>query len=215
MKLIIGLGNPGLRYAATRHNVGFRIIDLLSRRHRIRLKRTRLRGLAGTGMIAGEEVALVQPTTYMNDSGLCVGPAVQRWVVALEDLLVVCDDVHLALGALRLRRKGSAGGHHGLESVIEALGTSELTRLRIGVGQPAPWQDWVDYVLRRFEREEMPVIGKAIALAADAVECWLAEGVEAAMNRFNERAPTTAQESQAPQQSDTTRTDKPCASEEA
>jgi len=212
MKLVVGLGNPGLRYAATRHNVGFRVIDLLVRRHGVRLKRTRLRGLAGTGSVAGPEVALLQPTTYMNNSGLCVGPAVQRWGVAPQDLLVVCDDVHLALGALRLRRRGSAGGHHGLESVIEALGTSEFARLRIGVGQPAPWQDWVDHVLRRFEREEMPVIGKAIARAADAVECWLADGIEAAMNRFNERARTRAQESPAPPQPDTTQTDTGCES---
>lgn len=214
MKLVVGLGNPGLRYAATRHNVGFRLIDLLAERHRIRLRRSRLRGLSGTGSIAGQVVALLQPTTHMNDSGLSVAPAVRHYGAAPHELLVVCDDVNLDPGLLRLRRKGSAGGHHGLESIIEALGSDDFSRLRIGVGQPPPWQSWVDYVLEPFEKQELPIIGKAIARAADAVECWLAEGIEAAMNRFNERARPKAQRPRGPQQSDTTQTDKPSASED-
>jgi len=150
----------------------------------------------------------------MNESGRSVARAVPHYGASLEDLLVVCDDVHLDPGILRVRRKGSAGGHHGLESIIEVLGTDDFCRLRIGVGQPPPWQSWVDYVLEPFEKEEQPIIGGAIARAADAVECWLAEGAEAAMNRFNERARPRAQEPPAPQQSDTTQTDRPCAPED-
>lgn len=224
MKLIVGLGNPGGRYAATRHNIGFRVVDVLAERHGATLRRMRsgflrlgdnLRGLAGIAAIHGAECALLQPLTYMNRSGISVAKAVGYYGIALGDLLIICDDVHLPPGALRLRKKGSAGGHRGLESIAASLRTEDFARLRVGVGQPPPWQDWADYVLSPFTPDEQPLMGQAVAGAADGVETWLAEEIEVAMDRFNRpTAQPTESECRPPQQADTTRTDTPSASEE-
>jgi len=184
-RLIVGLGNPGGRYVGTRHNVGFEAVRHLSERHGVLLRRSRLRAAEGCGEIAGVRVALVQPHTYMNLSGRCVVRAVRAYGIELERLLVICDDVNLPPGRLRARRAGSAGGHNGLASIIQVLGTDEFARLRIGIGEPPPWSDRVAYVLERFAGDEIETVQDAIQRAADAAEAWVAEGIEEAMNRFN------------------------------
>lgn len=184
MKLVVGLGNPGGKYASTRHNVGFRVVDELARRHAIDVNRTRFSGLTGTGSIGGTPVMLLKPGTYMNLSGQAVREAMTFHKLAGEDLLVVVDDMALPLGRLRLRTGGSAGGHNGLASIIQALGGDAFSRLRIGIEQVAG-ERMVGHVLSPFTRQEEEVIGPAVVRAVDAVECWLAEGIGAAMNRFN------------------------------
>jgi PTH1 family peptidyl-tRNA hydrolase len=184
-RLIIGLGNPGGEYLATRHNVGFEVTDLIAARAGARFRRGRFRAVQAEAQVAGARVILVQPRTYMNRSGVSVRGAVNYYKTPLSQVLVICDDVHLPPGRVRLRRSGSAGGHNGLTSIIQALGSSEFPRLRIGVGEPPPHMGQIDYVLGRFEPEERKEIAAAIAAAADAVEVWIAEGIEAAMNRFN------------------------------
>jgi len=184
-RLVIGLGNPGGEYLATRHNVGFEVVDLLAERAGVKLRRGRFRCLQAEARIAGERVILIQPRTYMNRSGVTVRGAVNHYKTPLSRLLVVCDDVHLPPGGIRLRRTGSAGRHNGLISIIQALGSQDFPRLRIGVGEPPPYMNQVDYVLGRFEPQEREEVAAAIARAAEAVEVWLAEGIEAAMNRFN------------------------------
>lgn len=185
LRLIVGLGNPGRRYAGTRHNLGFEVLEELGRRHGLAPRRSKFRGALGQGVIAGHPVALLRPNTYMNLSGESVAPAMRFYRLPLTHLLVICDDVHLPPGQIRLRRSGSAGGHKGLISIIEHLDSQSFPRLRLGVGEPPPEVDQVAYVLMRFRREESPAVREAIDLAADAVDSWLAEGIDAAMNRFN------------------------------
>jgi PTH1 family peptidyl-tRNA hydrolase len=160
-------------------------VGLLAKRHSLRLKRGRLRALQAAAKIDSEEVVLLQPLTHMNNSGDSVGPAASFFSVEPSQILVIFDDIYLPVGRLRLRRSGSDGGHRGLKSVIDALGTRSFPRLRIGVGVPPPWQDSVEYVLSPFERDEVPIITEAIAQAADAVEAWITRGIEWAMNEFN------------------------------
>lgn len=186
-RLIVGLGNPGGRYVGTRHNVGFEVVDLLAARAGVRLRRGRLRGVQAEARVAGVRVILLEPRTYMNLSGAAVRAAADYYRVAPSHLLVVCDDVHLPLGQLRLRRGGSAGGHNGLISIIETLGRQDFPRVRVGVGEPPPYMEQVDYVLARFGPGQLAAVGAAIARAGDAVETWLAAGIEEAMNRFNQR----------------------------
>lgn len=184
-KLIVGLGNPGPRYRDTRHNVGYAVVSRLAERHGIKA-RTQGAALVGVGTIADEPVVLAQPTTFMNESGRAVAQLHRRYPgVALDDLLVVLDDMDLPLGTIRLRPKGGAGGHRGLASVIAALGTEAFPRLRIGVGRPPPGIDPIDYVLDRFRPEEREAVEAAIERAADAVEYWIQFGIHEAMNRFN------------------------------
>jgi PTH1 family peptidyl-tRNA hydrolase len=185
-RLIVGLGNPGGRYVGTRHNVGFEVVDLLAARAGVRLRRGLLaRCVQAQARIADTRVLLIEPRTYMNLSGHSVRAAVDYYRVPPADLLVVCDDVHLPPGRLRLRRAGGAGGHNGLISIIESLGNQDFPRLRIGVGEPPPHMDQVAHVLSHFEREELPEIGAAVARAAEAAETWISAGIEEAMNRFN------------------------------
>lgn len=183
--LIAGLGNPGRKYAGTRHNLGYEVLEELGSRHGIAPRRSKFRGALGEGSIAGRRVALLRPSTYMNLSGESVAPALRYYGLPLTHLLVICDDVHLPSGQVRLRRSGSAGGHNGLISIIQHLDSESFPRLRIGIGEPPPGVDQVRYVLMPFRREELAGVREAIDLAADAVETWLAEGIEAAMNRFN------------------------------
>ena len=188
------MGNPGERYSDTRHNVAWRVLDLLA---------TRWRAGASTGSellsarVAGTPagpVELMKPRTYMNRSG----EALERWIQERggppEDLLVVVDDVWLPVGALRLRARGSSGGHRGLESIEAGLATREFARLRIGVGAAESPARLRDHVLEPFEAEEIPMIEQAVVRAADAVECWAAEGIESAMNRFNRETPKEVEE---------------------
>lgn len=186
-KLIIGLGNPGRDYHGTRHNVGWDAIDLLAKRHHLNVKARRSKAMVGEGMIGERKVILAKPLTFMNLSGQAVGGLVRRHRLEPSDILVICDDVHLPLGRLRIRAKGSAGGHKGLISIIHALGTEDFGRIRIGVGSPTKG-DMVDHVLSRFKRAERTIVKESIARAADAVEMILAEDIEPAMNKFNAAA---------------------------
>ncbi len=184
-KLIIGLGNPGPRYRDTRHNVGFAVVSTLGERHGIS-GRTVGSAIVGEGEINGERVVLAQPTTFMNESGRAVAQLRRKHPdVDLADYMIVVDEMDLPTGTLRMRAKGSAGGHNGLKSIIAALGTEAFPRLRIGVGRPLPSVDPVDHVLTRFRPEEREAINAAIVAAADAVEYWIQYGIEEAMNRFN------------------------------
>ena len=183
VKLIVGLGNPGREYQGTRHNVGFAAVDILARRHGIHVKSRRNSALVGEGAIAGAEVILAKPLTFMNLSGRAVGALVRRYSLNPSDILVVCDDVNLPLGRLRIRAGGSSGGHKGLQSILYSLATKDFARIRIGVGSPRGHM--VDYVLGKFDRSERESAREAINKAADAVEVILDIGIEQAMNRFN------------------------------
>jgi peptidyl-tRNA hydrolase, PTH1 family len=182
--LIVGLGNPGPEYRNTRHNVGFRVIDLLAERHRIQVTHMLKRSMTGYGKIQAEGVTLAKPQTYMNLSGESVRPLMRMFELQPADVLVVYDEMDLPVGRLRLREEGSSGGHNGVKSLIQHLGTQEFPRIRIGVGRPAQ-SGTVDHVLSGFSRDEIPLINEAIERAADAVEAVVAEGMAAAMSRFN------------------------------
>lgn len=187
--IVLGLGNPGAEYAHTRHNIGFDVIDILASRHRIRLNLHRDHGRYGLGRIADVPVVLAKPMTYMNRSGEAARALLQRYPLEPARLLVVVDDVALPPGKIRVRPSGSDGGHNGLESIIQCLGTQAFPRVRVGIGSPPPGQ-MVEYVLSRFSPQEQPIIEEALQRAADAVEVAIAEGVQAAMNRFNAQNPS-------------------------
>lgn len=184
MKLVVGLGNPGSQYARTRHNVGFLAVEELARRWSYSKPRRQFSGLLADGSIRGERVLLLEPMTYMNRSGMSVRETMTFLKMDSADLLVVVDDMALPVGRLRLRARGSAGGHNGLINIIQHLGTDVFCRLRIGIGLVSG-ERMVGHVLGTFSAEEEPVIAQAIRTAADAVECWVGEGAEPAMTRFN------------------------------
>jgi peptidyl-tRNA hydrolase, PTH1 family len=185
MKLIVGLGNPGKKYEATRHNVGYAVLDRLATRFGDGVRKEKFAGRLMEATIAGERALLLWPETLMNLSGQSVGPAVEFYKLELADLLVVCDDFNLPLGKLRFRREGSAGGQKGLADILQRLGTEEFGRLRLGIGPvPERW-DAADFVLGRFDKVESDVIKAAVERAADGVVCWVAEGIAASMNEFN------------------------------
>jgi PTH1 family peptidyl-tRNA hydrolase len=189
VKVVTGLGNPGERHRLTRHNVGFRVVDLLADRW----------GLTGQGRVRDgaaqlevrlkeppERVLLVKPMRYMNLSGGAIRAALRQTEATFEeDMLVVADDVDLPLGRLRLRREGSAGGHNGLRDIIATFGTNQFQRLRVGIGRSGTTRETVDHVLSTFRSDEQDLATEAIAAAADAVELWLREGIDAAMNAYN------------------------------
>jgi len=197
---VVGLGNPGERYRGTRHNVGFRVVEELARRHGARLGTLECNALVGDFVRAPAAppppeveqapggVLLAQPLTYMNRSGYAVRCLVERHGLAPSDLLVVFDEVHLPLGRLRLRRSGSPGGHRGMESILESLQSAEVPRLRLGVaGETTPegGDELVDFVLSPFAPAEECAVGEMVLRAADACDAWIADGIEAAMNAFN------------------------------
>ncbi len=184
MYLIVGLGNPGERYAGTRHNVGYAVVDCLAARHGISINRLSHRALVGSGTVGGHRVMLAKPVTYMNLSGEPVASLSRYYSLEPPQVWVVLDDAALPLGTLRLRLKGTSGGHHGLESIEEHLGTQEYRRFRLGIGSGGN-ADLVAHVLSRFGREEEPVVEAMIEIAADAIETALSEGFEIAMSRFN------------------------------
>ncbi len=184
MYLIVGLGNPGTQYAGTRHNVGWEVIERLSSRHRIPVKRRTMRSVLGDGVIEGKRAILARPMTYMNLSGEAVGAISRMYRIPPEQIIVVVDDVALPLGRLRLRLKGSCGGHNGLESIERHLSTQEYPRVRIGVGGARPGE-LIDHVLSKFRPDERAAIAEALDLAADAVEMALRDGFEQAMNVYN------------------------------
>ncbi|HUF23007.1 MAG TPA: aminoacyl-tRNA hydrolase [Vicinamibacterales bacterium] len=195
MKLIVGLGNPGRDYAGTRHNVGFEVVDLLAARHGGAWEAAKVDAVtARLRMPDGEPVLLVKPLTYMNLSGEAVQGLAHYFRIDVPDILIVADDVNLPLGRLRARKTGTEGGHNGLRSVAQILGTIDYPRLRVGVGRPrgpegAPGDDsrreLADHVLSRFDADEIPGIEAAIARAADAAETFVADGIDVVMNRFN------------------------------
>ena len=182
--LIVGLGNPEKRHAGNRHNVGFRAIDHLAEYYGIRCSRKRYRALYGEGKIGEQRVVLAKPQTYMNLSGVSVGPMSGVFRVRPERVLVIHDDLDLPLGRIRLRAGGSGGGHRGIASLIEHLGTPEFPRLRIGIGRPVHG-DPSDYVLDDFDAEQAPEIAQALALVPEIVASVLQEGIRQAMNRYN------------------------------
>lgn len=184
MKIIVGLGNPGLRYRNTRHNVGFMALTVLAKRHGLKIKKKGFHGEYCIGRIAGQEIALLKPMTYMNLSGEAVAAICSSRLEDERDLLVVNDDIDLPFGTIRVREKGSSGGHNGLRSIIDMMG-SGFARLKIGVrGENAP-ADAASFVLSRFNREEKSKISGIIEQAADCIETWIKEGTRPAMNRYN------------------------------
>lgn len=186
MFLIAGLGNPGRQYEKTRHNMGFDTIDELIDRHRIPQGGIAHKAMYGKGMIAGEKVLAVKPLTYMNLSGEAIREYINYYKMDPEtELIVIYDDIDLDPGQIRIRKKGSAGGHNGIKSIITQIGTQNFYRIKVGVGaKPKGW-DLADYVLGRFSSEERELVDKAICDAADAVEMILKDGIEAAMNHYN------------------------------
>ena len=183
--MIVGLGNPGTKYAATRHNIGFDMITYLCDRYDIRLRDKEGFALTGKGRIEGQAVLLVQPQTYMNESGRSVRALKDFYKLSDEDILIVCDDINLEVGKIRVRPKGSAGGHNGLKSIIHHLGTEEFTRVRLGVGDKPEQGDLVHHVLGRFAKEEEALLRDVFALADEAVTLTITDSVDAAMNRVN------------------------------
>ncbi len=186
MKLVAGLGNPGPRYAHTRHNVGYRVVDELARRWDASVEKydRRCEALIGEAQAAGQRVLLLKPQTFMNLSGRSVLAARQFYKLVDADVLVVCDDLDLPVGRLRLRAGGSGGGQKGLENILLRLASIDIPRLRIGIGK-VDKSVTTEYVLSRFAPDEGELIAEAVSTAADAVACWLEEGIAAAMNRFN------------------------------
>jgi peptidyl-tRNA hydrolase, PTH1 family len=185
MKLIVGLGNPGRKYAATRHNIGFEVLAELAQRHGAERPKAKFDGELTEARIGEDRVLLLWPLTYMNNSGACVQPARDFYKITNEDLLVICDDVSLPTGKLRLRAQGSSGGQKGLKDIIRRLGTEEFPRLRIGIGALPPGWAMPDYVLSKFTKEEEPTAREAIVRAADAVGDWIRQGIAVAMNKYN------------------------------
>jgi peptidyl-tRNA hydrolase, PTH1 family len=184
MKLVAGLGNPGSQYRGTRHNVGFEVRDELARRHGLAFAAGRVDALVAR-LRQPVDAWLVKPLTFMNLSGRAVAELRRFYQIEVPDLLVVTDDVNLPLGRLRARPRGTDGGHNGLRSIVESLGTTEVARLRIGVGRGDARRDLADHVLARFDPDEATAIQAAIARGADAVERFLVEGIEPVMNAFN------------------------------
>ncbi len=184
MKVVVGLGNPGRRYAGTRHNVGYDVLDLLAQGPRARAFADRFEAQVAELAEEPDRVLLVKPQTFMNLSGRCVRRVLDFYKVAPEDLLVVCDDINLPLGKLRARAHGTHGGHNGLRNIQEHLGTTEYSRLRVGIGAPEPGEA-VDHVLSRFRASEIEPIRDAEARAVQAVLLWIHRGIQACMNQYN------------------------------
>ncbi|MBS1707778.1 MAG: aminoacyl-tRNA hydrolase [Armatimonadetes bacterium] len=183
VRLIVGLGNPGPQYKRTRHNVGFDVVEALAAKHKVKLDIMRHQAQLGLGEVSGVAVALVKPLTYMNLSGRAVAPIAKHYGIQPEDILVVADDLDLPTGKVRMRAKGSSGGHNGHKSLIESLGTTEYPRLKIGIGRPG--DATVDHVLSRFHPDERTDIDDAVARCIQALELWLREGFDAASRLAN------------------------------
>ena len=189
MKVIIGLGNPGKRYIHSRHNLGFLVIDRISKNKDIPVNKKRYCSLVGEGKLEGSDVLLIKPQTYMNHSGEAVKLLFSKESFDLKDLLVICDDINLPEGSIRLRPSGSAGGHKGLKSIIDCLKTKDFPRLRIGIGKGLKEedQDLSSYVLKSLDSIEIETLKESIDLAESACYLWIRQGIEACMNRFNKK----------------------------
>jgi PTH1 family peptidyl-tRNA hydrolase len=189
MRLIVGLGNPDPEYQWTPHNLGFMAVDELANRSGIRVERPEGKALVGKGKIAGEDVLLAKPQTYMNLSGISVRELLQKYELGPADLLVMWDEVQLPFGTIRIDRKGSGGSHNGANSVISGVGTQEFSRIRLGCGPDHPLSSRKEFVLRPMKKAELEEAAEMIGKAGDAVEMILAKGIEPAMNIFNRRKP--------------------------
>lgn len=188
MRLIVGLGNPGPEYVWTPHNLGFLVIDRLAERAGIRVRRPEGKSLVGLGKLAGTDVVLAKPQTFINASGHAVRDLLGRFEANAAEMIVITDDVALPRGALRIRKRGSAGGHNGLKSVIGALQSDEFIRIRIGIGPAEPGEDLAEFVLRPMDDRSLEQAAESIDRSVEAVEMILEKGVDTAMNRFNRRA---------------------------
>ncbi len=194
MRLIVGLGNPGPEYARTPHNLGFLVVDRLAEAGGIRVERPEAKSYIGRGQLAGHEVVLAKPQTYMNLSGLAVRGLLERLECSPAEMIVVYDEVALPWGAIRIRERGTAGGHNGVKSLIGALGTDEFIRVRMGVQPDHPVGDLAAYVLHPMRKAELEAAAEMVEQAAEAVQLILAEGTMRAMNRFNKRVPPESEE---------------------
>jgi PTH1 family peptidyl-tRNA hydrolase len=195
MKLIVGLGNPGIEYQFTLHNFGFLAVDRIAERYGAHIGNRRCRALTGKAVVEGSESLLAKPETFMNLSGLSVRELVGEYEIEpVKDLIVIYDDLDLPFGTLRVRTKGGAGGHHGMESIIGALGTQDFARIRLGISPERPIGDGAKYVLSQFKKSQYTVVDEVLDSAADAVKVLLTEGPAAAMNRFNRKPVGEGQE---------------------
>ena len=185
MKLIVGLGNPGKEYADTRHNIGFRCINRFARQHNISIEKRWCRARIGLGRVGEEDLILAKPQTFMNRSGESVAMLVKKEAISTENILVIYDDLDLPLGKMRFRHAGGSAGHKGIESVIACLGSEKFPRLKMGIGRPMGDHDVVPYVLGRFAPSEKEIAEQMIQTAADAVTCFLIEGILIAMDEYN------------------------------
>ena len=186
MKCIVGLGNPGKQYEQTRHNIGFEVIDTLANQFSIPLNQSKFKGLYGIGFFNGEKVLLLKPLTYMNLSGESIRAVMDYYQIELEDLVVIYDDLDLPVGKIRLRQKGSPGGHNGIKSTLAHLGTQEFNRIRIGIDRPQAGMSVPDYVLGRFRPDEKPLTEEAVKRSADACASWLGKPFLQVMNEYNQ-----------------------------
>lgn len=183
MWAIIGLGNPGSKYSKTRHNLGFMVVDVIAESLNAAFQEKK-DYLMGKGFVAGHDVLLIEPLTFMNNSGRAVQDILRRFNIPPQNLIVIHDDLDMETGKLKIRKKGSSGGHRGIESIIQSIGTDEFIRIKIGIGRDASILS-EDYVLKKFRKDELSVIKEAIQKAADAIPIIISDGVEKAMNRFN------------------------------
>ncbi len=189
MKLIVGLGNPGQTYLYSRHNAGFLVIRQLSRIYKAPLKKEKsLPALSSKVKIQGQNIILAMPLTFMNLSGIALSGLLKKYKISLDNLFVVCDDLDLAFGRMRVRAAGSAGGHRGLESIVNSLNSQEFARLRVGIGRPRPRQEAAEFVLGAFSKKEKEQLKDIIARAADCAQAWTSEGISKTMNTFNQRS---------------------------
>lgn len=184
MKLIVGLGNPGKEYAQTRHNIGFMAIDALAQKWGIEMNREKFKGIYGMGVVNGEKVYLLKPLTFMNLSGECVRPFMDYFGIEDDELVIIYDDMDTTVGTIRLRAKGGHGGHNGMRSLIQHLGTNQFARVRMGVSKPTH-ESVVNYVLGRFRQEEEQAVADSITKTTEAMTYYLAHSFENVMNRFN------------------------------
>lgn len=189
MQIIVGLGNPGDRHRDSRHNLGFRCVDFMSRRWEIPFSERRAKAILARGRRHGRDVVLVKPRTFMNNSGEGAAYLLDRFGVRPSDLLIIYDDLALELGRIRIRTQGTGGTHNGMRSIISALQTREIPRLRVGIGHPPLGHETVPYVLGRFSDAEADTVSRSVDLVAEAVDCLLEENIDTAMNRFNSIQP--------------------------
>lgn len=185
MKIVVGLGNPGDKYQGTRHNIGFEVLSRLEKKWCAADKRDAFQAQYTVAQRGGDKILLFRPMTFMNLSGQSVLAVRDFYKVAIQDILVVCDDLALALGKIRVRSRGSSGGQKGLADVIRRLGSEEIPRLRVGIGATPPGWETADFVLSRFGKDELPLVDEALEKAAKAVDCWVEQGINVCMNQFN------------------------------